>query len=227
MIGNYENIILFIIVIIVSCYFLFRNKHKTVKFKNILTKDECQDLINTASKIKFDTTDDSVDARPVYQIDILRDKEIINKEIWKDKILPIYNNKLKPLLSKLPWTSGEKLLLNWVFIKRYMKSERTHLRSHFDSNFFTFNILLSDKKDFKGGDLYIFDNYHSNKYKNIIDLTLPEHDAFIKTMGKNLPVVKDYDQGDILSFIGENHLHGTLPVYEGERYVLVLFFEIV
>ena len=252
----YILFILLIIVITIECFIFYMNNDNQVKFKNILNKEECQDIINKVSKIKFDTSDESVDTGPelkgidhrtnnndtshmnterqivsfpVYQIDIYSTDisiEPLHHNLWENTVKPLYNKKLKPLINKLPWTKGKKIKLNWAFIKRYKKSERTHMRSHFDTNYFTFNILLSDKNDFKGGDFYIFDKYYSSKYINIQDLILKAHDVFINQMGNNIPIVKDYDQGDILSFIGQQHLHGTLPVEEGERYVLVLFFNI-
>tara|TARA_B100001094_G_C17969527_1_gene689594 strand:+ start:120 stop:878 length:759 start_codon:yes stop_codon:yes gene_type:complete len=250
MFNSYENIFLFVILLLIVMR-LFELKEyfkdnliftESIKFKNILTIDECKDLINTASKIKFETYNESVDSEagkcnnnytkehdvlfPVYQIDILIEDSIKNHKLWDDKIRPIYFKKIKPLINKLPWVKDKNVSLEWVFIKRYKKCERTHMRSHFDSNYFTFNILLSNPKDFKGGELYIFDSHYSIKYKNISDLSLKEHDAFIKEKNNNLPIIKDYDQGDILSFVGENHLHGTLPIEEGERYVLVLFFNL-
>ena len=249
-------LILLITVIMAECYVLYMNNYNQVKFKNILNKDECQNIINKASKIKFDTSNETVDTNPelngvdyhtnnnnmshminerqivsfpVYQINIYSTDmsiEPLHHNLWENTVKPLYNKKLKPLINKLPWTKGKKIKLSWAFIKRYKKSERTHMRSHFDANYFTFNILLSDKNDFKGGDLYIFDKEYSNKYQNIQGLILKAHDVFINQMGNNIPIVKDYDQGDLLSFIGQQHLHGTLPVVEGERYVLVLFFNI-
>ena len=254
MFNNYESIFLCVILFLISLRFIelkwyfkdeiFFSEH--VNFKNILSIDECKDIINVVSKIKFETYDedsgsekhkrDNVEIHecmeghsvsfPVYQNDVLQHNKTINNKLWKDNIEPLYNKKIKPLIHKLPWSKGKKVSLSWVFIKRYKKCERTHLRTHLDSNYFTFNILLSSTKDFKGGELYIFDNYYSNKYKNIVDLTLEKHDGFIKNIKNDLPIIKDYDQGDVLSFVGENHLHGTLPVVEGERYVLVLFFEV-
>ena len=235
---------------------LYTNNDNQVKFKNILNKDECQDIINKASKIKFDTRDEIVDigpeltgidyrtnnndmspminerqivSFPVYQIDLYStDKNIdpLHHNLWENTVKPLYNKKLKPLINKLYWTKGKKIKLSGAFIKRYNKSERTHMRSHFDDNYFTFNILLSDKNDFKGGDLYIFDKEYSSKYQNIQRLVMKAHDVFINQMGNDIPIVKDYNQGDILSFIGQQHLHGTLPLVEGERYVLVLFFDL-
>ena len=256
MFNKYENIFLFIILVLIVMRFIelksfFKDKimfSEHVNFKNILSIDECKDIINTVSKIKFETYDETVDSSaenknqnnleihecmkghsvsfPVYQINILDSYKTINNKLWKNNIEPLYIKKIKPLIQQLPWSKGKNVILNWGFIKRYKKCERTHLRTHLDSNYFTFNILLSSTKDFKGGELYIFDNYYTNKYKNISDLNLEEHDGFIKKIKNDLPIIKDYDQGDVLSFVGENHLHGTLPVVEGERYVLVLFFEV-
>ena len=197
-----------------------------VNFKNILSIDECKDIINTVSKMEFETYPEPSDSFPIYQIDIFQEYDKIINNIWKDNIEPLYIKKIKPLIQQLPWSKFKKFKLNSAFIKRYKKCERTHLGAHFDGSYFTFNILLSSTKDFKGCEFYIFDNYYTNKYEIIHGLNIEEHDEFIKNLKNDLPILKDYDQGDVLSFIGENHLHGTLPIVEGERYVLVLFFEV-
>ena len=214
--------------------YIYRNEK--VHFKNILNKDECQDIINKVSNVNFYINDENVSSHncmnghsvsfPVYGSNLDDPLKNVNNNLWENTVKPLYNKKLKPLINKLPWTKGKKIELSWVFIKRYNKSERTHIKSHFDSNYFTFNILLSDKNDFKGGDLYIFDKYYSNKYKNIQDVNVEDNDTIINQIGNDIPIVKDYDQGDILSFIGKKYLHGTLPLVEGERYVLVLFFNV-
>jgi hypothetical protein len=35
----------------------------------------------------------------------------------------------------------------------------------------------------------------------------------------------DYQQGDMVKFKSETHLHGTLPLTKGERYVLTVFYD--
>ena len=232
----YILFIVFIIVITVECYVSYIYRNEKVNFKNILNKEECQDIINKVSKINFDITDENVSSHncmnghsvslPLYEYDLDDPLKNVNNNLWENTVKPLYNKKLKPLINKLPWAKGKKIKLSWAFIKRYKKSERTHMRSHFDTNYFTFNILLSDKNDFKGGDFYIFDKYYSSKYRYIQHVDVEENDTIINQIGNDIPIVKDYEQGDILSFIGQEYLHGTLPVVEGERYVLVLFFNV-
>ena len=221
-------IIIIIIIIIISIYFFLNyikknNKYKIYQNKAILSINECNKIIDLSKKFKLDTDPDPTDNNPEYQIDILTSKnQIHNMKLWKE-IKPIYEKKLIPILNTIPFSSLIKYELNFVFLKRYKPNERTHMSLHTDENYFTIGILLSSTSDFSGGDLYIFDYKKSKQYNNIDCLDSNKKDKFIKNYN-NLPII-NYEQGDVIVYCGNKHLHGLLPVTQGERYVLIFFFD--
>ena len=224
-------IILSIIVILIYCLLKYLNNRNKIIIdstgfleKNILSKKECNKLINLSKKYTFTTDEEPVDGKPVYQIDIITSKnKIDNPNLWKE-IQPIYEEKLIPIMKHIPWLSTLNYTLDFVFLKRYRPDERTYLGLHTDDNFFTIAILLSSINDFSGGELYIFNTSKTTQYMKIYeDMDNTEKDQFIKNY-KKLPVI-NYNQGDMVAYTGDTHLHGTLPVTQGERYVLIFFFD--
>ena len=232
--SNKKDIINIIIVsiIVILIYFLLKylnNYNKTIidstgfLEKNILSVKKCNELIKLSKNYTFTVDKEPVDGKPVYQIDIITSRnKIENPNLWKE-IEPIYIEKLVPIMNRIPWLSSLNYTLDFVFLKRYKPNERTHLGLHTDDNFFTIGILLSSINDFNGGELYIFNTKNTQKYQAINDLDNEEKDKFIKNY-KNLPIL-NYNQGDMVAYTGDTHLHGTLPVTDGERYVLIFFFD--
>lgn len=228
----YKSIIILITIIIIIIYFslryinknYIRNIYKIYHKKNILSSQECEKLIRTSKKYKLDTEPDPTDHKPDYQIDILHENEIMNMELWKE-VKVIYEQKLIPQLKDVSFLNSIDYKLSFIFLKRYKANERQNMCLHTDENYFTINILLSNVNDFNGGELYIFDREKSEKYDHIDFLHPDKKDKFIKAY-KKLPII-NYNQGDIITYSGINHLHGTLPVTDGERYVLILFFDVV
>ena len=224
--NNQTILFMFIIIAIIyfiSIYLKKKTDYKVYHKKKVLSLDECNKLIKLSNKYNFGTDPDSTDDKPEYQIDVLFSKrQIGNKGLWKE-INPIYKKKLFPILKTIPFLSSIKFRLEFVFLKRYTPNERTHMNVHCDENFFTIGVLLSNPNDFSGGNLYVFDSKKTKKYRYIEDESDKKKNNFIKKY-KNLPII-NYNQGDIVIYSGENHLHGTLPVTSGERYVLIFFFE--
>ena len=229
--NNIINIIILSIIIILIYFFLkyLNNYNKMIidstgfLEKNILSVKKCNQLIQLSKKYTFTTDEEPVDNKPVYQIDIITSRDKIdNPDLWKE-IQPIYIEKLIPIMNKIPWLSSLNYTLDFVFLKRYKPDERTHLGLHTDDNFFTIGILLSSINDFSGGELYIFNTKQTQQYEAINDMDTKEKDNFIRNY-KNLPIL-NYNQGDIVAYTGDTHLHGTLPVTNGERYVLIFFFD--
>lgn len=181
--------------------------------KEVLSKKECKDLIDIAKTLEFETKPDGVDNEPEYQIDIL-DGDVKNEKLWKI-CKSLYDNKM-PQIDKS---------LNYIFLKRYTPTERTHIPLHYDDNHTTMSFLLSDTKDFMGGELYVFTLEESKKLDLIdqkIPMTIKRRNTLIDNY-KNLPILK-YEQGDMVKYPGGTRMHGTLPVTSGERYVLTYFF---
>lgn len=189
----------------------------------VLSKRECNNIINIANKYEFKTDIERVDGKPEYQIDIF-DEGVKNVELW-DISKKIYDEKLKRILKSEKWLASKKPELEFVFLKKYSPHARSYIPLHLDDNYLTMSFLLSDTNNFDGGELYVFDLNESNKIHEIdgrLNFTIELRDKFIKNY-KNLPVLK-YNQGDLTVYTGGVHMHGTLPVTRGERYVLTFFF---
>lgn len=181
--------------------------------KAVLSRNECRELINLAEMFKFDTKLDGVDDKPEYQIDIF-DGEIKNDTLWK-LCKKLYNTKMPQIDKKL----------DYVFLKRYTPHERTHIPLHYDDNHTTMSFLLSDTKDFVGGELYVFPLEETKKLDALdkqIPMTIERRNNLIDNY-PNLPIL-NYEQGDMAKYPGGTRMHGTLPVTSGKRYVLTYFF---
>ena len=218
--------ILVILVILILSKKIKRRRwvdHTCFVESGVLTKHECDTIIHVAKKYKFKTDLERVDGKPEYQIDIL-DEGIQNVELW-DISKKIYDEKLKSILESEKWLASKKPELEFVFLKKYSPHERTYIPLHLDDNYLTMSFLLSDTNNFDGGELYVFDLNESNKISMIdsrINFTIERRDKFINDY-KNLPILK-YNQGDLTVYTGGVHMHGTLPVTRGERYILTFFF---
>lgn len=87
------------------------------------------------------------------------------------------------------------------------------------------SFLLSDTKDFVGGELYVFPLEETKKLDALdkqIPMTIERRNNLIDNY-PNLPVL-NYEQGDMAKYPGGTRMHGTLPVTSGKRYVLTYFF---
>jgi hypothetical protein len=191
--------------------------------KSTLSKRECKELIEIAKKYDLETKPDGVDSKPEYQIDVL-DTGVINEELW-EKCRLIYLNKLKPIMESTPWIPSDQRI-NFIFLRRYEKTERTHIPIHTDGSYLTMSFLLSDTKDFEGGEIYIFDTKSSNEINNWSDADYESNEVREKFVNSypNLPIL-DYQQGDLAVYTGGKNYHGTLPITSGERYILTFFLE--
>jgi hypothetical protein len=191
--------------------------------KSVLSKSECEELIQIAKKYDLETKNDEVDEKPELQIDIIATSGV-NEELW-EACKPIYLNKLKPILESTPWISSDQRI-NFVFLRRYEKNERTHIPMHTDDSYLTMSFLLSDTKDFEGGEIYIFDTKSSEEIDNWDENFYEEtsnREEYV-TSHPNLPIL-DYQQGDLAVYTGGKNYHGTLPVKGGERYILTFFLD--
>lgn len=224
------NFILFVVICLVV-FIIFYMRHKRVEKisdagfvqKSTLSKRECKELIEIAKKYDLETKPDEVDSKPEYQIDVL-DTGVINEELW-EKCRLIYLNKLKPIMESTPWIPSDQRI-NFIFLRRYKKTERTHIPIHTDGSYLTMSFLLSDTKDFEGGEIYIFDTKSSNEINNWSDADYESNEVREKFVNSypNLPIL-DYQQGDLAVYTGGKNYHGTLPITSGERYILTFFTE--
>jgi hypothetical protein len=217
--------LIFIVILLVS-KFLKRRRyvdHTCFVEKGVLTKQECNEIINIAKKYKLKIVPENVDGKPEYQIDVF-DEGVKNEELWKISN-KIYEEKLKPIFRSEKWLSSKKHELDFVFLKKYSPHERSYIPLHLDDNYLTMSFLLSNTENFDGGELYVFDLNQSNEISNIdknTNFTIELRDKFVKNC-KKLPTL-NYNQGDLTVYTGGVHAHGTLPVTTGERYILTFFF---
>ena len=88
------------------------------------------------------------------------------------------------------------------------------------------SFLLSDTKDFEGGEIYIFDTKSSDEIETWSDADYDSDEVREKFVNShpNLPIL-DYQQGDLAVYTGGKNYHGTLPVKGGERYILTFFLD--
>ena len=224
------NFILFLVICLVVFVIFYMRRKRVEKIsdagfvqKSTLSKSECKELIEIAKKYDLETKPDQVDSKPEYQIDVL-DTGVINEELW-EKCRLIYLNKLKPIMESTPWIPSDQRI-NFIFLRRYEKTERTHIPIHTDGSYLTMSFLLSDTKDFEGGEIYIFDTKSSKEIDNWSDTDYESNEVREKFVNSypNLPIL-DYQQGDLAVYTGGKNYHGTLPITSGERYILTFFTE--
>ncbi len=214
-------IICVLLLAIVLILFLKYPSNTTWFYKEFLPKDLCENLIKVADQYEFETYDEPVDDKPVYEIDIFH-KKVLNYELWK-MIKPYYEQKILPMVQK----EYKPIILDFVFLRRYNNMERKNISIHTDGNLLSINILLSDPNDFTGGEFYIFDSTPTKKYlslyENLLSIDEEEKERFVNSF-ETLPIV-DMKQGDCIMYEGLKHLHGVLPVKTGQRYIISFFFD--
>jgi hypothetical protein len=213
------TVVAWIVVALVAVFFwlLLGHKKEYVIHKKLLTPSQCQKIIDVSNNYKFDDHDEEpepVDGKPTWQIDIYSDGEVFNPELW-NMCLELYEMHFK----------RDFYTLDYVFLRRYRPEERQRLFMHFDECQHAVNVLLSNTSDVDGGELYIFDRKSSREMGDRYLHQMPEEmiDEYIATH-PNLPIVP-YEQGDAIEYSGDKHLHGTLPVTKGTRYMLAFFYK--
>lgn len=210
---------LFFLIIVVTIFQNY-NPPTTSFYKEFLPRDFCENLIKVADQFQYDTYNDPVDDKPVYEIDIFY-KKLLNNELWK-MIKPYYEQKILPMVQK----KYKHIILDFVFLRRYNNMERKNISVHTDGNFLSINILLSNPTDFTGGEFYIFDSAFTREYnsfyENVLSVDEEEKERFINSF-ETLPIV-DMKQGDCIMYEGLKHLHGVLPIKTGQRYIISFFF---
>ena len=212
---------MYILLLVIVCILVYHYTHPRRKYideegyvqKKVLSHEECRHLIDIAETCEFETKADGVDDQPEYQIDIL-DGTVKHKQLW--------NICKKIYETKMPRIDME---LDYVFLKRYTPNERTHIPLHYDDNRKAVSFMLSDTRDFSGGQLYVFPLEETKKLDALdkkMAMTIEKRNILIDNY-KNLPVL-NYERGDMAKYPGGTRMHGTLPVTSGKRYVLTFFF---
>lgn len=209
-------VVAWIVVVVVVVFWLLGHKKEYVIHKKLLTPSQCQRIIDVSNKYKFDDHENEpepVDGKPAWEIDIYSDGVVFNPELW---------NLCQDLKTRF---KKDFLTLDYIFLRRYRPEERQRMFMHFDDCQHAVNVLLSNPSDIDGGELYIFDRKRSRDMGDRKLDQMPEEiiDAYIAGH-PNLPIVP-YEQGDAIEYSGNKHLHGTLPVTKGTRYMLAFFYK--
>lgn len=208
-------LVIYVLLGLLLIWLISSRKKTKVTHKKVFSKEECQRVVEGASKYVYDNNRlDTIDHQPEHQIDIFTDDEIKNKELY-DLCMNLYRKKLP---------NYDHLKLGYLFLRRYKPEDRSGVPIHFDDSTVTMSVLLSDTKDFEGGKLYVFDEKTSKKFdKDGLDfMENKERGEYMH--GRPLPVMK-YEQGDMVLFEGGKLFHGITPVTGGERYLLSYFFD--
>ncbi|GAB5369858.1 hypothetical protein AAMO2058_001442700 [Amorphochlora amoebiformis] len=119
-------------------------------FQGLVTDREIKFLVEQVKKSGWQRDEDTVDGKATYQNN-LKDKCPDGFKL----LASIDQKRLQPLLSKI--FPNQKLHLTGHFIRHYSPSTRTRLMPHQDKSVCTVNILLSTRKAFTGGDIFVFD----------------------------------------------------------------------
>lgn len=205
-------------------------------FSGLITKSECETLVQQAGKAGWQHDKDTVDNKPTYQNNL---KSRCPGAFGFVKAMCA--NRINPLLQTL--FPGVSLRLTGHFVRRYATGERTTLIPHQDKSFATVNLLLSPDSAYAGGKVFVFDPDASRE----IAIT---HKDFLQEMAKNarfglklhtggrVTVAVDAD-GSVPSTITKRVVqtqfmdavihrgalfHGITPLRKGVRHVLILFF---
>jgi hypothetical protein len=192
------------------------------KYGNII--DDINEIMNTSSPIKYNRFLQRFYYNNIYSPDICKwiinecELYAINNGGWTIKrhsnypttdlpievVKPIFNficESFKTISEKILTSyclNNKKIHLNYkdVFVVKYKFNEQSYLDLHTDGSFLSFQILLSNNNDFKGGGTYFDDGIVM--YPNQGDLII--HSSRIK--------------------------HGGLPITKGTRYLLVGFIDL-
>tara|TARA_B110000046_G_scaffold180922_1_gene212295 strand:+ start:1103 stop:1732 length:630 start_codon:yes stop_codon:yes gene_type:complete len=206
---------LYALLALLVIWVILKVKRREVIQKKVFSKQECKHVIEVANKYPYVNDKlDTIDNQPEHQIDIFTDDEVKNKELY-DLCMDLYRKHLP---------NHDHLKLGYIFLRRYKPEDRSGVPIHFDDSTVTMSVLLSETKDFEGGNLYVFDEKTSIKFdKDGLDFM--ENSERGKYMdGTQLPVMK-YEQGDMVMFKGGKLFHGITPVTGGERFLLSYFFD--
>tara|TARA_R110000803_G_scaffold72689_1_gene136380 strand:+ start:319 stop:948 length:630 start_codon:yes stop_codon:yes gene_type:complete len=208
-------LVLYVLLALLVIWVILKVKRREVIQKKVFSKQECKHVIEVANKYPYVNDKlDTIDNQPEHQIDIFTEDEVKNKELY-DLCMDLYRKHLP---------NHDHLKLGYIFLRRYKPEDRSGVPIHFDDSTVTMSVLLSETKDFEGGNLYVFDEKTSIKFdKDGLDFM--ENSERGKYMdGTQLPVMK-YEQGDMVMFKGGKLFHGITPVTGGERFLLSYFFD--
>ena len=87
-------IIIILVILVIYIFIRIRKSKNPLEKRNVLTREDCENLIRTANKYKFVNDHlDTIDGQPEYQIDVFRDNVVSNKDLY-DMWMYLYTTKL-------------------------------------------------------------------------------------------------------------------------------------
>lgn len=174
---------------------LFNRFVQRFKYNKIYTPDICNWIIseteNHASSNKGWTTSRH-ERYPTTDIPVGDIKSILQF------VLTSFYGTILPKIEKSYCLDDTIMIdINDLFIVKYHEKAQNNLELHKDGSLLSFNILLSDTKEFDGGGTYFEDG-----------------------------ITEFLEQGDLLVHCGKTN-HSGLSITRGRRYVLVAFLNII
>ncbi|CAH1800472.1 unnamed protein product [Owenia fusiformis] len=177
--------------------FMNTEKAESVFSMQVFTMDFCKVFIEEMEHFeKFDFPKGRPNTMNNYGI-------LLNELGFDENFMKIFrSNYIEPIAKLLyPECTGTSLDTHKAFIVKYKPEEDTSLSFHYDNAEVTLNINLG--KDFQDGQLYFGKmrqhNTETQKYSII----------------KNKPTIGILHRGQ--------HMHGALPISDGERYNLIIW----
>jgi len=140
-------LVLYLFLGLLIIWVILKVRRREVIQKKVFSNQECKHVIEVANKYPYVNDKlDTIDNQPEHQIDIYTDDEVNNKELY-DLCMDLYRKHLP---------NHDHLKLGYIFLRRYKPEERSGVPIHFDDSTVTMSILLSETKDFEGGNLICF-----------------------------------------------------------------------
>uniref|UniRef100_A0A7S2TGD6 Fe2OG dioxygenase domain-containing protein n=1 Tax=Lotharella oceanica TaxID=641309 RepID=A0A7S2TGD6_9EUKA len=181
----------------------------------MFTQEFCSEMIKQAKKETWDTTNDSVDRLPQYTIDVWDHTRVINHNLW-NMLKPEIERVRQRLSERFP---GQARSLDWVFIRKYGQGQRDSLQAHKDVSTLSVIVPLNSPPDYGGGELF-FIRKNSTYPHDAEERVFPEGaaanttDFFFPTLFTGGATMYD-----------NSVYHGIRSVTRGEKYSLVLFYD--
>lgn len=164
---------------------------------SLISPAEAAALFDTARGLAYKHDRDTVDNKPTFEADIVRDGHIIDQNML-DAVRPFLETRLLPYVRNRQNCSD--CVACTVIVRRYVPGERRQHPWHFDSDaFFTVVVPLSPQAEYEGG-LYLQPGFD-----------LKDREYFLLEAGE--AVLHDY-----------NLRHGV-QVLRGERVSLVVWLK--
>eukprot|EP00747_Dinoflagellata_sp_TGD_P223442 gnl/TRDRNA2_/TRDRNA2_95006_c0_seq1.p1 gnl/TRDRNA2_/TRDRNA2_95006_c0~~gnl/TRDRNA2_/TRDRNA2_95006_c0_seq1.p1 ORF type:complete len:311 (+),score=35.98 gnl/TRDRNA2_/TRDRNA2_95006_c0_seq1:653-1585(+) len=175
------------------------------RLHDVIPPTLCAQVVEIAKKRGLDaSTEDSVDMRPTHDITIAAFDNTASAGVHAPYLYGLLQPHLEALRQRLAVvTPGFAHKIGWIFLRRYKSgSERDELAMHDDANLHTVTVTLNS--DYFGGDLVFLQSPKARPIRSG-NMRLAAGDGILYPKGV---------------------FHGIAKVLSGERYALVVFFDV-